>query len=133
MSVATPVLLLPSVKEGEVASRWQEFLGEVRLKKISLWSTMESARLLGMEGDIVRLGCTDDFQASMVDKNKEALAEMFYKVFTVRPRLLTEIAPGERATSEEANGAGGSKTATTPAIDHPVIAALKRELGAELV
>ena len=122
---------LPPGAEGEISSRWQEFLGEVRSTKISLWSTMENAHLLGIEGGTVRLGCADEFQAGMVMKNKEALSEMFYKVFNVRPRLVTEVG-GDRLRSTPPP-AGPPPTARPTAEEHPMIQALKRELGAEPV
>jgi len=123
---APPLTPGPSLAHGELEARWQEFLGEVRTTKISLWPTLENARLLGVDGSVVRLGCPDDFQASMVLKNREALAELFFKVFRVRPQLVTEIT--------DVVAQRGTPPGQDPAAqEHPVIAALKRELGAELL
>lgn len=106
-----------------MSSRWTEFLEEVRATRISLWTNVESSRLLGVEGNTVRMACTDEFQASMIQKNKDVLADIFQKVFHIRPRLVTEVARDdrERATPSPA----------TVGTEHPVVAALKRELGAE--
>lgn len=120
-----------SIAHGELASRWQEFLGEVRNTKISLWPTLENAQLLGVEGSVVKLGCPDEFQASMVTKNREALAELFYKVFKVRPHLVTEVTEAGGEPAAHASTAGTTPALSGSAEEHPVIAALRRELGAE--
>jgi len=120
----------PSLAHGELASRWQEFLGEVRNTRISLWPTMENAQLLGVDGSIVKLGCPDAFQASMVTKNRDALADLFFKVFKVRPQLVTEVTEGGSAAAE-APLSGTAFPASESGEEHPVIAALRRELGAE--
>ncbi|MEW6510438.1 MAG: DNA polymerase III subunit gamma/tau [Bacteroidota bacterium] len=114
------------IAPSELSTRWNEFLGEVRNTRISLWPTLENAKLLGVEGSVVKLECPDEFQASMVMKNREALVEMFYKVFRMRPRLVTEVPKNAPTASEKE-----ARPSAPPADDHPVIAAMKRELGAE--
>jgi hypothetical protein len=82
---------------------------------------MEGAQLLGVNGDVVRLGVEDDFQVERVEKNKKALGEMFHKVFHRNVRLAAEVSAEAKRKQKEA--------ADTP--EHPIITALKRELGAE--
>ncbi|HTS00370.1 MAG TPA: DNA polymerase III subunit gamma/tau, partial [Bacteroidota bacterium] len=110
---------------GELSARWGEFLGEVRTKKISLWPALENAAMLGLEKGIVRLGVADEFQASLIDKNREALAEIFNAVFHQRLGVRAEVT----------GAPGGAPPAKAPAPrtveDHPLIATLRRELGAE--
>ncbi|HUI10771.1 MAG TPA: DNA polymerase III subunit gamma/tau [Bacteroidota bacterium] len=116
----------PPVK-GELAARWGEFLGAVRTKKISLWPALENASMLGMENGVVRLGVADEFQASLIEKNREALADILENVFRQRYGIRAEVTGGE--------GASGPPPAKAPerrpVEDHPVVAAMKRELGAE--
>jgi DNA polymerase-3 subunit gamma/tau len=116
---------------GEVLSRWQEFLGEVRMRKISLWSTLENTRLLGVDGSVVRLACDDEFQASMVMKNKETIADLFAHVFHMRPRVVTEITRTHDRRPAAPSGSEGTIAESGSREEHPVIAAMKRELGAE--
>ena len=110
---------------GELSARWGEFLGEVRTRKISLWPALENAAMLGLEKGIVRLGVADEFQASLIDKNREALAEIFNAVFHQRLGVRAEVT----------GAPGGAPPAKAPAPrtveDHPLIATLRRELGAE--
>jgi DNA polymerase-3 subunit gamma/tau len=118
-----------AMSAGELSSRWNEFLGEVRTRKISLWPALENAVLLGVEQGIVRLGVEDDFQASLILKNREVLAEVFQKILNVRLGVRPEITGGSRGGPEEKSPKGPDTGSQGD--DHPVIAAMKRELGAE--
>jgi hypothetical protein len=114
---------------GELSSRWNEFLGEVRTRKISLWPALENASLLGVDQGIVRLGVADDFQVSLILKSKEFLSDVFQKILNVRLGVRPEITggpqKGTKATKPQGPDAGAEGD------DHPVLAAMKRELGAE--
>jgi DNA polymerase-3 subunit gamma/tau len=129
--VAHPATPRPdaAIGTGELSSRWSEFLGEVRARKISLWPALENAALLGIEQGIVRLGVTDDFQASLILKNKEVLGEVFQKILNVRLGVRPEITGGSRSGTKEIPAQNPDGEAKGD--DHPVIAAMKRELGAE--
>ena len=113
----------------QLSLRWQELLGEVRARKISLWPALENARVLSVEKGVVRLGCADDFQASMVTKNKGLIVDLFQQVFNVRPQLVAEVAGS--GTGVSSGVPAGAQEIHKPSNEHPVIAAMKRELGAE--
>ena len=114
---------------GELSSRWSEFLGEVRTRKISLWPALENASLLGVEQGIVRLGVADDFQASLILKSKEFLGDVFQKILNVRLGVKPEITGGSQGGTNVTSADGPDAGARGE--DHPVLAAMKRELGAE--
>ncbi|HMK38377.1 MAG TPA: hypothetical protein VK569_03490, partial [Bacteroidota bacterium] len=95
----------------------------------SLWPALENAALLGVDRGIVRLGVADDFQASLIVKNKEVLGEAFQKILNVRLGVRPEVT-GVPATNAEVPPAKKAAPAAA-GDDHPVIAAMKRELGAE--
>jgi hypothetical protein len=101
----------------------------VRTRKISLWPALENAALLGVEQGIVRLGVADDFQASLILKNKDFIGEIFQKILNVRLGVRPEIAAGSQGGTNETSVKGPG--AASQGDDHPVIAAMKRELGAE--
>jgi DNA polymerase-3 subunit gamma/tau len=130
-AVEGPAVAGHAVVAGEVSSRWAEFLGEVRIAKISLWPTVESSRLISVEGNTVRLACEDEFQASMIQKNKEALSDIFHKVFNVRLRIATEIGGGGPGGSAPVARSAEKPQRKEEQNEHPVVTALKRELGAE--
>jgi len=117
------------ISPAELSSRWNEFLGEIRTRKISLWPALENAALLGVDRGIVRLGVADDFQASLIVKNKEVLGEVFQKILNVRLGVRPEVT----GVPAESSGPPSAKSAepAPQGDDHPVIAAMKRELGAE--
>ena len=87
-------------------------------------------RSSGVDGGIVRLGVADEFQVSLILKNREVLGEIFLKTLGVRLGVRPEITgggpgPGPKAAPPKGPSPGSQGD------DHPVIAAMKRELGAE--
>jgi hypothetical protein len=117
---------VPPVAEGEVVARWQEFVAEVRRQRISLGSTLAATKFLGIRDGAVRIGCADDFAMETIQRNKEPLAEMFQKIFRVSVRLEVE----RSGTSTEPPD-DPSPPDVPSGDEHPVISAMKRELGAE--
>ena len=115
----------PTVALGELSSRWMEFLQEVRAQRISLWSVLEATHPLEVHGSSVRVACQSDFQVDSMARHREVLSGIFQKVFGV-PAML------EGVVAAEGSGASAPASAPAPAQEeHPVITALKRELGAE--
>jgi DNA polymerase III subunit gamma/tau len=119
---SAPVAEQPSANEGEVRSRWPEFVAEVTRTKISVGTVLSATTLLGVRDGAVRIGCTDDFQMSSIERNRESLAEIFHALFRVRLRF-----SGEKV-ADSAGAEGGRRR---PDDEHPIVKALKRELGAE--
>jgi len=111
------------IRQEEVESRWSEYVAKVRSRRVSLGSLLEELRVLGVNGTQVRLACENDFQVSTVTRNRDTLSEIFQEVFHSPARLQPVLVPSGGAPSGEDSGAASP--------DHPVIAALKRELGAE--
>jgi DNA polymerase-3 subunit gamma/tau len=117
------------LSEAEVRSRWQEVLAEVRRQRISLNAVLEAAVLTGVTGNVVHVAFADEFHVSHIHRNREFLSGLISKVLNATARLEAKVDPeavallsGEapRLPQKEADGE-----------EHPVLAALKRELGAE--
>ncbi|HSQ76656.1 MAG TPA: hypothetical protein VLT13_13915, partial [Bacteroidota bacterium] len=110
--------------EDEVRSRWAEYVAEVSHQKISVGAVLGATTFLGIVRGSVRLGCADEFQASTVQRNREVLTEIFLRVFGVRAPIQAEV-----------QNTGGEAAQVTPSpvpsSEHPVVQALRRELGAE--
>jgi DNA polymerase-3 subunit gamma/tau len=117
-----------AINEGEIASRWKEFLGEVRKRKIALASVMDQTTLQGVQGSTIKIGCADGFQSSAVTRHKEFLSQILHELFNINARLEAVITPGRMPASP--TGEPGAP-APPPEEENPIIAALKRELGAE--
>ena len=111
-----------AVNENEVRSRWTEFVAEVSRAKISVGTVLGSTTFLGVQEGILRIGCVDEFQVASVERNREVLAGIFHAVFHVHLRVA-----GERMVSAEPAAHSPAKADD----EHPIIKALKRELGAE--
>jgi DNA polymerase-3 subunit gamma/tau len=119
-SPGSPTTKVPS--EDEVRSRWTEYVAEVSHQKISVGAVLGAVTLLGVSGGTVRLGCADEFQASTIQRNREVLMEIFLRVFGVHGIIQAEIENAAASHQEKQNSA---------AEEHPVVKALRRELGAE--
>jgi DNA polymerase-3 subunit gamma/tau len=129
--VAGPPGRPPTPPEGEVVARWPEVIAELRQRqRLSLASILDSSKLLGVSEGIVRIGCSNDFQASSITRGRELLSEVFHKVFNGRARIDVEISDdlhGPQTHGPE----NDHKPSTSPVGDHPVIQAIIKELGAE--
>jgi len=109
----------------EVQSRWQEFLTAVRQRKISLGTVMDGAWLVGVTANSIRIGCRTEFEQSSIERSHEMLAGLFGDLFHVRLRIEAVYDPEHAPTGPV------DQAPAAPPEDHPIIAALKRELGAE--
>ena len=115
----------PAISEREVQSRWQEFITAVRQKKISLGTVMDGTWLAGVTANSARIGCRTEFEQSSIDRNREMLTGLFGDLFHVRLRIEAVYDP------HNAPAAPVDQAQATLPEEHPIIAALKRELGAE--
>jgi hypothetical protein len=112
-----------------VAARWHEVIAELRARqKVSLASILETSRLLGVTGGAVRIACANDFQSSAIQRHRIVLTEVMQHLFNARVRIEVEVSSGPEAAGP---GTGSPESASTDEEEHPVIRALKRELGAE--
>ncbi|MBI3577942.1 MAG: DNA polymerase III subunit gamma/tau [Ignavibacteriales bacterium] len=122
-------------------SLWQEVVGEVRKSKISLGTILGESQILDVAHGTLRIACPDDFHFSTIKRNKEFLVESFQKIsgtkVFIEPVLHAEksFQPASHAASVTHIQAVGLSElpGNGKAEEHPVLLALKRELGAELV
>jgi hypothetical protein len=106
-----------------VISRWKEYLDLVRQKWISLGSVMDATEPVSVDGNVVKVRCPDQFHADSISRKSKDLSDLFSEVFHVRARIEPVIGPSSE---------GGLNASTaSPSEENPVVAALRRELGAE--
>ncbi|MBX2991585.1 MAG: DNA polymerase III subunit gamma/tau [Bacteroidetes bacterium] len=132
-SPALETAVLASLSEGEVTSRWDEFLAEVRRQRIAVGTALESADLLGVSGSTIRVRASD-FTASSITRNRELLATIIQRVFNTRGRIEVEIGQEKKASiSLDPHSASTTELPPPDQLEkeHPVIKAMIRELGAE--
>ena len=132
---------LKSLSVDEAYARWQEWIGEVRREKISVGSILDQSRILEVTNGAIRIACPDDYHLSALKRHKEYLVESFRKLtgYSVHIEPVVQfMSPEPTAVSSTAavpaNGGNGKSHYTAEKGEkHPIIDALKRELGAEKV
>ena len=135
---------LKSLSADEAYARWQEWIGTVRKEKISVGSILDESRILEVTNGAIRIACPDDYHLSALRRHKEYLVESFRKLtgYSVHIEPVVQFISPELSTSSSStasvpsNGGNGKKASPGKASNggnHPVIEALKRELGAEKV
>ncbi len=138
LKTVEPVYIVtePKFSVNEVTGKWPEFVEDVQKTRIAVWTTLSASRLLDAGNGTVRIACPDEYHASSLKRNKEFLSESFHKVTGLRVSIEPVIQPTAAFRETERQ----SSTEGTPRLsnivnpdDHPVIAAIKRELGGELV
>jgi DNA polymerase-3 subunit gamma/tau len=115
----------------EIQGRWKEFVEEIRKQRIHVATHLSESRPLGVDGSIVRVGCRDEFHLTTLKRSKDFLVESAQKVYGKKVRIeisLNPVADDRKENTKESPGVEQSKAST---LDHPVIKALMRELGAE--
>jgi DNA polymerase III subunit gamma/tau len=118
-----------SISEGELTSRWPEFILEVRHQKIALGSVMDSSVPLGVSGGVIRIGCANDFQAASIKRNRELLSDIVSRVFNARARIEPEVTQLVQKAQPKPPDTPVPTPVTTE--EHPIVRAMMRELGAE--
>jgi DNA polymerase-3 subunit gamma/tau len=119
-----------TLSEGEVSSRWAEFVAEVRRQRIAVGTALESAAFVGVTGSAIRVSA-NEFTASAINRNRDLLAEIVQKVFNARGRIEVDTGTNKKP-SITFDTEAATPTAPPPSDEeHPIITAMIRELGAE--
>ena len=118
------------LSESEVASRWPEFVNEVRRQRIAVGTVLEAATFLGVTGSTIRVSA-NEFTASAIMRNRDLLGEIIQAVFHARGRIDVETKQTTKPAITVETGVPPVKKTTAESEDHPVVKALIRELGAE--
>jgi len=103
----------------EAFARWDEFVGAVRTARINLGSVLSQSKLVDVKNGCVQLSCENDFQLNTLRRSKEYLGEISKRVFGA-------AAPFEITMSQKQKKHNGEEKK-----EHPIIEAMRRELGAE--
>ena len=126
----------------EAFEQWQRWVGEVRKTKIGIGTILEESRILDVANGALRIACPDDYHLSSLKRHKEFLVDSFEKVtgfkLRIEPVLHSGSQNGRAGRSESpasiltpAAAIQAQKPGNGRAEEHPVILALRRELGAE--
>jgi DNA polymerase III subunit gamma/tau len=139
---ATAAEPMRKITAEEAYEQWPHWVGEVRKTKIGIGTILGESRILDVVDGALHIGCPDDYHFSSLKRHKEFLVESFHKVtgFKLRIEPVLNTNPGNgHAAQPIPTSPGASVSAPTPnhsesnsaGTEHPVILALRRELGAE--
>jgi DNA polymerase III subunit gamma/tau len=134
---------LRKVTVEEAYDQWQQWVTEVRKVKIGIGMILGESSILDITDGALRIACPDDYHFSSLKRHKDFLIESFQKNTSLKLRIepvLHESSEGTPPVSKAAVKADGApppsaqpthKTNGASGTEHPVILALRRELGAE--
>ena len=126
---------------------WQQWIGEVRKSKIGVGTILSESRIIDVIDGALRIACPDDYHLSSLKRNKEFLVESFEKLSGRKVRLEPILQRSFKTNQPQTVGTIAAtpeslEAAVPPSTikptngshnEHPVLTALLRELGAELL
>lgn len=110
---------LKVISAEEAFARWDEFVSTVKTARINLGSILGQSKLIDVKNGCVQLLCDNDFQLNTLRRSKDYLGEISKTVFGT-------TAPFEISMNKTEHKPNGEEKK-----EHPVIEAMRRELGAE--
>jgi DNA polymerase-3 subunit gamma/tau len=143
--VRLPLQSMKPITAEEAYQRWQQWVGEVRRTKIGIGTILGESNILDIADGALRIACPDDYHVSSLRRHKEFLVDSFQRItglkIRIEPILHEQTAAGSLAQVGEppSKAAIESSTLRSPITgggtdrEHPIILALRRELGAEPV
>lgn len=146
VAAGTPTEPLKRITAEEAYERWQGWVSEVRKTKIGIGTILEESHILDVTDGALRIACPDDYHFSSLKRHKEFLVDSFLKAtgfrLRIEPVLHSSPGNGNGEAARPAPASSGQAPVTTThapnpgngnSKEHPVILALRRELGAEPV
>jgi DNA polymerase-3 subunit gamma/tau len=115
----------------EIQGRWKEFVEEIRKQRIHVGTLLSESRPLGVNGGTVKVGCRDEFHLTTLKRSKDFLVESAQKIYGKRVRIEISLNSAADDVKENTKTSDGNEQSKLSSLDHPVIKALMRELGAE--
>jgi hypothetical protein len=130
----------------EAYGQWQQWVGEVRKMKIGIGTLLGESRIVDVADGALRIGCPDDFHLSSLKRHKEFLGNSLHQItglaLRIEPVLFAQptgyhlITPSPTTgdlSAQNSSFQSSSQRGGGNGEEHPLVLALKRELGAERV
>ena len=130
---------LRTISAQEAYARWQEWIAEVSRERVLVGTVLRGSRILDVREGAVQIACPDDYHLSSIKRHKEFLGRTLHKLTGQYVRIEAVPERGKTPAALRAPDAvvpehGASEPPSVLGLeDHPVIQALRRELGAEPV
>ena len=138
-----PVEPMKKITVEEAYEQWQQWVNEVRKTKIGIGMILGESNILDVVDGALRIACPDDYHFSSLKRHKEFLVDSFQKVTGLKLRIEPMLHASSESKSVAPTPVGRPDVSTPPpthpahktssgsSAEHPVILALRRELGAE--
>jgi sugar-specific transcriptional regulator TrmB len=143
--VREPSNVVYTISGDEIQEKWSEFVNGVSKMRIAVGITLKDAHILDINNGLVRIACSDEYNVSTLQRNKEFLSDAFHKIIGKRVAIETVLDSSARplvktayraqtsmAISDEEQSSEIQKEILTND-EHPIITFLKRELDAEKI
>ncbi|MBM4159671.1 MAG: DNA polymerase III subunit gamma/tau [Ignavibacteria bacterium] len=136
---------LQAISVEEAYGQWQQWIGEVRKMKIGVGTILGESRILDLVGGALRIACPDDYHLSSLRRHQEFLGDSFEKVTGRKIRIEPVLHGGSRQHRSSSMPPENQHLTHPPPTrslqkptdgngeEHPILLALRRELGAEQV
>jgi DNA polymerase-3 subunit gamma/tau len=127
----------------EAYEQWQRWVSEVRKVKIGIGTILGESSILDVTDGSLRIACPDDYHLSSLKRHKEFLVDSFHKTTGLKLRIEPVLQASPQSMSVAAVPVAAPDVSSVPSThpahraggnsgtEHPVILALRRELGAE--
>jgi DNA polymerase-3 subunit gamma/tau len=140
---------IQTISLDEIQGRWKEFIEDIRKQRIYVGALLSQSRPLAVDDGVVKLGCRDESHLTTLKRSREFLIESARKIYGKKVRIeisLNSLTADEKEKKGEPSGRQisirsddqvgranppGDQESKLSSLDHPVIKALMRELGAE--
>ena len=143
--VIEPPTLIQSASADEVNKQWPAFISNVSKSHIAVGTSLTETRILDVHNGMVRISCPDDYHFSTLKRNRDFLSNALHQVVgkrvAIEPVLrsnadipINPIYTTTVSLSADIKKLDAEDVQNIPqTIEHPILALLKRELGAERV
>ncbi len=143
--VKLPLQSMKPITAEEAYQRWQQWVGEVRRTKIGIGTILGESNILDIADGALRIACPDDYHVSSLRRHKQFLVDSFQRITGLKIRIepilheQTAAGPLTQVGEPPSKAAIELSTLRSPITgggidrEHPIILALRRELGAEPV
>jgi DNA polymerase III subunit gamma/tau len=111
-----------------IREKWSAFIEGASKHKIALGTMLSESFPIDFKAEKLHISCPDEFHLDSLKRNKDFLLKLAETVYGAKLRL--ELEKGSGITGGAGSFSGQEEQASVPEIQHPVIQALVREVGA---
>jgi DNA polymerase-3 subunit gamma/tau len=127
----TPNSPASNISLDHIREKWSSFIEGAGKHKIALGTMLSESFPIEFKSEKLRISCPDEFHLDSLKRNKDFLLKLAETVYGAKLRL--ELEQGSGNTGGIGNPPGQQEQSQPAEIQHPVIQALVREVGARQI